>query len=55
MKDYINTSTTYNNYEGRGELQMDYILLSDSLKGSDFRKIENFSDHYACAIDCKIK
>ena len=44
--DVVNMSTTKDYYEGRGEVQMDYILINKNLKYNNIEKIDNFSDHY---------
>ncbi len=46
VKDIINSPTTKDYYEGRGEVQMDYILINDNIKFENKFKIDNFSDHY---------
>lgn len=50
VRDIIDEATTKDYYEKRGEVQMDYILISGNLRGTNNSKIDNFSDHYAiCA------
>ena len=46
FNDIVNSSTTKDYYEGRGEVQMDYILINNGLSFNDKFKIDNFSDHY---------
>ena len=46
VKDIINSPTTKDYYEGRGEVQMDYTLINDNIKFENKFKIDNFSDHY---------
>lgn len=46
VRDIINSPTTKDYYEGRGEIQMDYILINDNIKLDNKYKIDNFSDHY---------
>ena len=46
VEDSINEPTTKEYYEGRGEVQMDYILINDKMKSENIFKIDNFSDHY---------
>ena len=46
VRDVVNGPTTKDYYEKRGEVQMDYIMISDRLKEDAKYKIDNFSDHY---------
>ena len=46
VRDIINSPTTKDYYEGRGEVQMDYILINNNIKLDNKYKIDNFSDHY---------
>ena len=55
VKDIINESTTKDYYEGRGEVQMDYILLNDKMTFDKKVKIDNFSDHYVIGANIKRK
>ena len=44
--DVVDGATTKEYYEKRGEVQMDYILINNSLSFTDKFKVDNFSDHY---------
>ena len=44
--DIVNGPTTKDYYENRGEVQMDYILISNKLNSKEKYKIDNYSDHY---------
>ena len=44
--DIVNSQTTKDYYENRGEVQMDYILINNKLSSNNKYKIDNFSDHY---------
>ena len=44
--DIVNSPTTKDYYENRGEVQMDYILINNNLNSGGKYKIDNFSDHY---------
>lgn len=46
VTDIVNSSTTKDYYENRGQVQMDYILINDKMKSTTNYKIDNFSDHY---------
>ncbi len=51
VRDIVNGPTTKDYYEKRGEVQMDYIMISEDLKENKKYKIDNFSDHYIIAAD----
>lgn len=51
--DVINGPTTKEWYEKRGEVQMDYIMISNNLDSTDVKKIDNFSDHYIVCAEIK--
>ena len=46
VMDIVNSPTTKDDYENRGEVQMDYILINNKLRSDVKYKIDNFSDHY---------
>ena len=49
--DIITGPTTKQDYENRGEVQMDYILINSKLSSNAKYKIDNFSDHYIIGAD----
>ena len=46
VADIVNSPTTKDYYENRGEVQMDYILINNKMNSTAKYKIDNFSDHY---------
>ena len=51
VTDIVNSTTTKNYYENRGEVQMDYILINNKLRSNVKYKIDNFSDHYIIGVN----
>lgn len=55
VHDIINSPTTKDYYENRGEVQMDYILINNKMKSEVKYKIDNFSDHFIIGADLQLK
>ena len=51
VKETINYDTTYEYYENRGPLKVDYILIGEGLKCDTSYRLESMSDHYVCVSE----